>query len=85
VFVVYLNTQTAKLLNQEGDTTILTRNANKYAVEQVKVKLAPKQATKAQMWSRGTAQHFNPALDGGGWSAPRPGRFTPEKDPVTVV
>ena len=25
------------------------------------------------------------ALDGGGWSAPRPGRFTPGKDPVPTV
>ena len=24
-------------------------------------------------------------LDGGGWSAPRPGRFTPGKDPVPIV
>ena len=25
------------------------------------------------------------ALDGGGWSTPLPGRFTPGKDPVTIV
>ena len=25
------------------------------------------------------------ALDGGGWSAPRPGRFTPGKDPGHTV
>jgi hypothetical protein len=25
------------------------------------------------------------ALDGGGWSTSRPGRFTPEKDPVPIV
>ena len=25
------------------------------------------------------------ALDGGGWTTPRPGRFTPGKDPVPVV
>ena len=25
------------------------------------------------------------ALDGGWWSAPRPGRFTPRKDPVPIV
>ena len=25
------------------------------------------------------------SLYGGGWSAPRPGRFNPEKDPVLVV
>ena len=25
------------------------------------------------------------ALDGGGWSTPRPGRFTPGKDPIPIV
>ena len=25
------------------------------------------------------------ALDGGGWSVPRPGRFTPRKDQVPIV
>ena len=25
------------------------------------------------------------ALDGGGWSTPQPGRFTPGKDPVPIV
>ena len=25
------------------------------------------------------------ALDGGGWSTPRPGRFTPGKDPAPIV
>jgi hypothetical protein len=25
------------------------------------------------------------ALEGGGWSAPSPGRFTPRKDPVPIV
>jgi len=25
------------------------------------------------------------ALEGGGWSTPRPGRFTPGKDPVAIV
>ena len=25
------------------------------------------------------------ALDAGGWSAPRPGRFTPGNDPVPIV
>ena len=37
---------------------------------------------KAQRVSRGIAQLF---LDGGGWSAPRPGRFTPGKVPVPIV
>ena len=25
------------------------------------------------------------ALDGGGWSTPRPGRFTPSEDPLPIV
>jgi hypothetical protein len=25
------------------------------------------------------------SLEGGGWSAPRPGRFTPRKEPVPIV
>ena len=28
---------------------------------------------------------LTPALDRGGWSTPRPGRFTPGKDPVPIV
>ena len=37
--------------------------------------------------SRVTALPFHDlgALDGGGWSAPRPGRFTPGKDQVPIV
>jgi hypothetical protein len=35
---------------------------------------------------RGIAQSFlTSALEGGGWSAPRPGPFTPGKDPVPIV
>jgi len=38
---------------------------------------------KSQRTSRGIA--LNLALDGGGWSTPRPGHFTPGKDPVPIV
>jgi hypothetical protein len=35
---------------------------------------------------RGIALHFlDLGTRGGGWSAPRPGRFTPGKDPVPIV
>ena len=42
---------------------------------------------KAQRVSRGIALLFLDlgTEDGGGWSAPRPGRFTPGKDPVPIV
>ena len=32
-----------------------------------------------------SALSLTSALDGGGWSTPRPGRFTPEKGSVPVV
>jgi hypothetical protein len=55
--------------------------------DNVKVKVTLEQATKAQRGSRDIALLFSltSALDGGGWSTPRPGRFTPGKDPVTTV
>ena len=39
------------------------------------------------MVSRGTTLPFHDlsTSDGGGWLAPRPGRFTPGKDPVPIV
>ena len=40
------------------------------------------QVTKAQRRSRG---FFNLGARRGGWSTPRPGRFTPGKDPVPIV
>ena len=53
----------------------------------VKVKFTLEQSTKAQ---RGEQMHSptlpsTSALDGGGWSTPIPGRFTPGKDPVPIV
>jgi len=35
--------------------------------------------------SYSTTLSLTSALDGGGWSTPRSGRFTPEKDPVPIV
>ena len=46
-----------------------------------KVKFTLEQAMKAQRRSRFIALLSSTlALDGGGWSMPRPGRFTPGKD-----
>ena len=54
---------------------------------QVKVKFTLEQATRGpegeQMYS--STLPSTSALDGGGWSAPRPGRFTPGKDSVRIV
>ena len=33
----------------------------------------------------GSTLSLTSALDGSGWSTPRPGRFTPGKDPVPIV
>ena len=51
----------------------------------VKVKFTLEQTTKAKGSSRGIAVLLTSALDVGGWSTPRPGRFTPGKDPVFIV
>jgi hypothetical protein len=52
----------------------------------VKVKVTPEQATKAQRGNTGIAlSFFNLGARWGGWSMPRPGRFTPGKDPVPIV
>ena len=40
---------------------------------------------KAQRGSRVTAVFFNLDARWGGWSKPRPGRFTPGNDPVSIV
>jgi len=53
---------------------------------EVKVKVIPEQATKAQRGSRGKFYlSLTSALNGGGLSTPRPGRFMPGKGPVPVV
>jgi hypothetical protein len=51
-----------------------------------KVKVTLEQATEALMGSGGIVTlSLTSELDGGGWSNPRPGRFTPGKDPVPIV
>ena len=50
----------------------------------VKVKLSLERTTKAQSGNRGTVPPTS-ATRWGGWSAPRPGRFKPWKDPVPIV
>ena len=53
-----------------------------------KVKFILEQAVKAQRGSRGISLFFplTSALDEGGLSTPRPGRFTPgRRDPVPIV
>jgi hypothetical protein len=45
----------------------------------IPIKFALEQATKAQTGSRGISLLFNLGSKGDGWSAPRPGRFTPGK------
>jgi hypothetical protein len=53
----------------------------------VKVKFTLEQATKAQRgeYRYSTTLSLTSALDGGVWSTPRPGRFTPGNDPVPIV
>ena len=53
----------------------------------VKVKVHPRTVREGpegeQMYS--STLPSTSALDVGGWSTPRPGRFTPGKDPVHIV
>jgi hypothetical protein len=47
----------------------------------IKVKFSLERAMKAQRGSRVIVLlSLNPALDEGGWSTPRPGRFTPGEE-----
>jgi hypothetical protein len=51
-----------------------------------KVKFTLEQAMKAQRGSRDSSTlSLTSALDGGGWSTPRPGRFTPGNNPVLIA
>ena len=50
-------------------------------IDNVKVNFTLEQATKAQS----STLSLTLALDGGGWSVPRPGRFSPGMDPVPIV
>jgi hypothetical protein len=52
----------------------------------VKLKFTLEQATKTQRGSRGVAVLFlNLDTRRDWWSTPRPGRFTPGRDPVPIV
>jgi hypothetical protein len=50
------------------------------------LELVLEQVTESQMGSRGKLYSFlNLGARWGGWSTPHPDRFTPGKDPVTIV
>jgi hypothetical protein len=68
------------ILNTNNDTLDLN-----ILVKKVKVNV--KQSRYRPNWPRGWIDYpfVTPALEGGGWSAPLPGRFTPWKDPVPIV
>ena len=52
----------------------------------IKLKFTLERVTKTQRGSRGIAPlFFNLGARWGGWSAPRPGRFTSWKDPIPIV
>jgi hypothetical protein len=60
------------------------QRSNGALVKTVKLKVSLEQATKTQRGSKGIAlPFFNLDARWGGWSTPRPGRFTPGKDPAT--
>ena len=52
----------------------------------VQVKFTPEKTTKAQKGNRGIALlFFNLHARWGGWTTPRPGRFTPQKDLIPIA
>ena len=64
-----------------GSVALMRQNSlQRPGNETMKVKFTLEQATKAHWGSRGIALlSLTSELDGGGWSTPRPGRFTPAK------
>jgi hypothetical protein len=50
-----------------------------------KIKYSRYRPEQAQRVDRVIALSFPDPGAGGGWSAPRPGRFTPGKDPVPII
>jgi len=54
-------------------------------IGKVKVKFTKEQVTKAQRGADVWLYSLTSALDGVGWLTPRPGNFTPGKDPVPLV
>jgi hypothetical protein len=61
-------------------------SVSEFCSVKVKGKVHPIQATKGFGWSGGIALLFiYLGARRGGWSAPRPDRFTPGKDPVPII
>ena len=57
-------------------------NSRLLQLEKVTIKFALQQSTKSQRGEQRYSSTFSltSTLDGGGWSTPRPGRFTPGKE-----
>ena len=65
---------------------LFARSTDSCNLPAVKVKVSLEQATKAQTGEQiYTSTLLSTLALDGGWSAPRPGRFTPAKDPVPIV
>jgi hypothetical protein len=67
------------------DLNLIINTFLNVGMKKVKVKVTPEQTTKAQRERYSSTLSLTSALDGGGWSTPRPGRLTPEKSPVAFV
>ena len=65
----------------------LTQLLQKFYILKVKGKVQPRtghEGPEGEQMCSSTLPSTS-ALDGGGWSTPHPGRFTPGKDPVPIV
>jgi hypothetical protein len=70
--------------NPSGPTTAL--ESTQPLTEMSKVKCSRYRPDWPREWTEVQLYHLlTSALEGGGWSAPRPGRFSPGKDPVPIV
>jgi hypothetical protein len=58
---------------------------NRFSYKKVKVKVNLVHGHEGTAGEYSSTLSLTSALDGGVWSTPRPGRFTPGKDPLPVV
>jgi hypothetical protein len=73
-----------KIRSLQSSDSVINQLRATLSVGEVKVNV-PLTEPMAQRRGRGKAVLLDHGTRRGGWSAPRPGRFTPGKDPVPIV
>ena len=80
LLVSVLSQQPSGSQQEEHNREIQITKDNKQDIGKGKGKVLPTTGHEGPGGSRGIALSLTLALDGGGWSTPRPGRFTPGKE-----